>query len=70
MEHLRVIYGKGSEAKTIPANTDSAIVKSRTRESRETLTTENGTVFAPMPSANVKIAIVVNPGDFTSIRNP
>ncbi len=34
------------------------------------LTTEKSAVFAPMPSARVRMAIAVNPGDFTSIRKP
>jgi hypothetical protein len=29
----------------------------------------NDAVFAPMPIANVNIAVIVNPGDFQSWRN-
>ena len=31
---------------------------------------ENIAVFAPIPSASVSIAIIVNPGDFASILRP
>src|SRR6266513_1635211 len=33
-------------------------------------TTENSAVFAPMPSASVRIATAVNPGDFVIILTP